>query len=203
MNFLSCESLAKSFHEKWLFRDITFGIAKGEKIAFVGVNGVGKSTLLKILTGEVKSDGGRIAVRDGIRIGALSQQPSVSPDTVVDDLLFDSSNPIALVVKEYEEAVHDPHSSGDRMQVLLERMEELNAWGFDSKVQEITSRLGVPDMHKTFGQLSGGERKRIFLAQLLLSEPDLIIMDEPTNHLDIGAIGLRIPVPVSIWHITI
>jgi ATP-binding cassette subfamily F protein uup len=185
---LSCESLAKSFHEKWLFRDITFGISKGEKIAFVGVNGVGKSTLLKMLTGEVKSDGGKIAIRDGLRIGSLSQQPKVSPDTVVDDVLFDSSNPIALVVKEYEEAIHDPHTTGDRMQALLERMEELNAWSFDSKVQEITSRLGVPDLHKTFGQLSGGERKRIFLAQLLLSEPDLIIMDEPTNHLDVEAI---------------
>jgi len=180
--------LAKSFHEKWLFREITFGISKGEKIAFVGVNGVGKSTLLKMLTGEVQPDAGRIAVRDGIRMGALSQQPSVSPETVVNDLLFDNSNPIAVVVKEYEEAIHDPHTSSDKMQVLLERMEELNAWSFDSKVQEITGRLGVPDLHKTFGQLSGGERKRIFLAQLLLAEPDLIIMDEPTNHLDVDAI---------------
>ena len=188
MNYLSCESLAKSFHEKWLFRDITFGIAKGEKIAFVGVNGVGKSTLLKIVNGEVKPDAGRVTFRDGIRVGSLSQQPVVSPNTVVNDLLFDSSNPIAVVVRDYEEAIHDPHVSGDRMQDLLERMEALNAWGFDSKVQEITSKLGVPDLHKTFGQLSGGERKRIFLAQLLLSEPDLIIMDEPTNHLDIEAI---------------
>jgi ATP-binding cassette subfamily F protein uup len=188
VNFLSAESLAKSYHEKWLFKDITFGIAKGEKIAFVGVNGVGKSTLLKILTGEVKSDAGRISVRDGVRIGALAQQPSVSPETVVNDLLFDNSNPIAVAVRDYEEAIHDPHVSGDRMQELLEKMEALNAWGFDSKVQEITSKLGVPDLHKTFAQLSGGERKRIFLAQLLLSEPDLIIMDEPTNHLDIEAI---------------
>lgn len=188
MNFLSCESLAKSYHEKWLFKDITFGIAKGEKIAFVGVNGVGKSTLQKIVTGEVKPDAGVVTFREGIRVGSLSQQPTVAENTIVNDLLFDSSNPIAVVVRDYEAALHDPHVSGDRMQDLLEKMEHFNAWGFDSKVQEITSRLGVPDLQKTFGQLSGGERKRIFLAQLLLSEPDLIIMDEPTNHLDIEAI---------------
>lgn len=188
VNYLSAESLSKSFHEKWLFRDVTFGISKGEKLALVGANGVGKSTLLKILTGEVQSDGGKISKRTGIRVGYLTQQPSVSDNTVVTDVLFDARNPIAVVVRDYEDAVHDPHTSGERLQDLLEEMERLNAWGFDAKVQEITGKLGVPDLHKTFGQLSGGQRKRIFLAHLLLAEPDLIILDEPTNHLDLDAI---------------
>jgi ATP-binding cassette subfamily F protein uup len=188
VNYLSAETLSKSFHEKWLFRDVTFGISKGEKIALVGANGAGKSTLLRILTGEIQSDTGKVSTRNGIRTGYLTQQPSVPDNVVVNDLLFDDSNPIALVVRDYEEAIHDHNTSGERMQELLEQMEHLNAWGFDAKVQEITSKLGVPDLHKTFGQLSGGQRKRIFLAQLLLSEPDLIILDEPTNHLDIEAI---------------
>jgi ATP-binding cassette subfamily F protein uup len=188
VNYLSAESLSKSFHEKWLFRDVTFGISKGEKLALVGANGAGKSTLLKILTGEVQSDGGKVSKRIGVRTGYLTQQPSVADNVIVNDVLFDSRNPIAVVVRDYEDAVHDPHTSGERLQVLLEQMEHLNAWGFDAKVQEITSRLGVPDLHKTFGQLSGGQRKRIFLAQLLLAEPDLIILDEPTNHLDLEAI---------------
>jgi ATP-binding cassette subfamily F protein uup len=188
VNYLSAETLSKSFHEKWLFRDVTFGIAKGEKLALVGANGAGKSTLLRILTGEIQSDGGRVSTRNGVRTGYLTQQPSVPDNVVVNDLLFDKKNPIAVVVRDYEDAIHDHNTSGERMQELLEQMEHLNAWGFDSKVQEITSKLGVPDLHKTFGQLSGGQRKRIFLAQLLLSEPDLIILDEPTNHLDIEAI---------------
>jgi ATP-binding cassette subfamily F protein uup len=188
VNYLSAESLSKSFHEKWLFKDVTFGIAKGEKLALVGANGAGKSTLLRILTGEIQSDGGRLSSRNGIRMGYLTQTPSVADNIVVNDLLFDDKNPLAVVVRDYEDAIHDLHTSSERMQELLEQMEHLNAWGFDAKVQEITSKLGVPDLHKTFGQLSGGQRKRIFLAQLLLAEPDLIILDEPTNHLDLEAI---------------
>jgi ATP-binding cassette subfamily F protein uup len=188
VNYLSAESLSKSFHEKWLFRDVTFGIAKGEKLALVGANGAGKTTLLRILTGEIQSDGGRLSSRTGIRMGYLTQTPSVPDHIVVNDVLFDDKNPLAVVVRDYEEAIHDHNTSGERMQELLEQMEHLNAWGFDAKVQEITSKLGVPDLHKTFGQLSGGQRKRIFLAQLLLAEPDLIILDEPTNHLDLEAI---------------
>jgi ATP-binding cassette subfamily F protein uup len=188
VNYLSAESLSKSFREAWLFKDITLGVSRGDKIALVGANGAGKSTLLKILTGQIQSDSGKVVLRDGIRTGYLQQTPNVPNETPVKSLLFDDHNKVAKVVREYEEAIHDPNTDPDRMQTLLEQMEELKAWDYDAKVQEITSKLGVPSFDMTFGELSGGQRKRIFLAQLLLAEPDLIVLDEPTNHLDLEAI---------------
>lgn len=188
MNYLSAESISKSFHDKWLFKDISLGISQGEKFALVGNNGVGKSTLLKILTGELPSDSGKVSVREGVKTGFLIQEPRVNDSVTVKDVLFSDSNEIAKVVKEYEDCLQHPEVSPERMQAVLEKMEELNAWDYEAKVHEIIGKLGVPDLDKTFGQLSGGQRKRIFLAQLLLTEPDLIIMDEPTNHLDLTAI---------------
>ena len=188
MNYLSAEGLSKSYHDKWLFRNLSVGISQGEKYALVGNNGVGKSTLLKILTGEIQPDGGTVVVRDGIRLGYLTQQPTVDDRLQVKDILFHESNEVARAVKEYEDCLHHPDVPAERMQAALEKMEEYNAWDYDAKVQEVTGRLGVPDMDKKFGELSGGQKKRIFLAQLLLAEPDLIIMDEPTNHLDLSAI---------------
>jgi ATP-binding cassette subfamily F protein uup len=188
LNYLSAESVAKTYNDKWLFRDITLGIGQGEKFAFVGNNGVGKSTLLRILTGEIQPDAGRVSIRQGIRLGFLTQDPTVAADTPVKDVLFSDTNEVARVVKEYEACLAHPETSGDRMQAVLERMEELKAWDYEAKVHEVIGKLGVPDVDRKFGELSGGQKKRIFLAQLLLQEPDLLIMDEPTNHLDLSAI---------------
>lgn len=154
----------------------------------VGNNGVGKSTLLKILTRELNSDSGKVVVRDGIRLGILTQQPQVDNQKLVKDILFDESNKVAKAVKEYEDCLHHPEVPAERMQAALEKMEEYNAWDYDAKVHEVTSKLDVPDLDRKFGELSGGQKKRIFLAQLLLASPDLIILDEPTNHLDLTAI---------------
>lgn len=188
MNLLSAESVAKTYNDKWLFRDITLGISQGEKFAFVGNNGVGKSTLLRILTGEIEPDAGKVSIREGVRVGYLTQQPTVADGIIVKDALFSDKNEIARVVKEYEACLQHPDVDPDHMQKVLERMEELNAWDYEAKVHEVIEKLGVPDLEKKFGELSGGQKKRIFLAQLLLQEPDLIIMDEPTNHLDLSAI---------------
>ncbi|HYC84449.1 MAG TPA: ABC-F family ATP-binding cassette domain-containing protein [Chryseosolibacter sp.] len=188
MNYISAESVSKAFNDKWLFKDISLGISQGEKLALVGNNGVGKSTLLRILTGEIPPDSGQVSVRQGVRLGYLTQQPSVDDNLTVKDVLFSESNEVARVVKEYEDCIHHPDTKPERMQAVLVRMEELNAWDYEAKVAEITGKLGVPDIDKKFGQLSGGQKKRIFLAQLLLQEPDLIILDEPTNHLDLTAI---------------
>jgi ABC transport system ATP-binding/permease protein len=188
VNYLSAENISKSFSERWLFKEISVGISRGEKFALVGENGTGKSTLLKILTGELASDSGQVSVRDGIKIGYLTQQPRVDPKATVNDILFNEKNEVAKVVREYEDCIHHPDTSPDRMQKVLEQMEELNAWDYDAKVQEITTRLGVTDYDAKFEHLSGGQRKRVFMAQMLLTEPDLIIMDEPTNHLDLEAI---------------
>lgn len=188
MNYLSAENLSKSYNDRWLFQDLTIGISQGEKVALVGENGVGKSTLLKILIGQVQPDGGKISVRDGIKIGHLVQQPNAPGHLTVNDILFDEKNKIAAVVKEYEHCIHDPHVSPERMQHALEQMEELQAWEYDAKVQEITSKLGIINLEQKFEELSGGQRKRTFLAQMLLTSPDLLILDEPTNHLDLEAI---------------
>ncbi len=188
MNYLSAELVAKTYNDKWLFKDISLGISQGEKLALVGSNGVGKSTLLKILTGEVQPDIGKVSIRNGIRLGFLTQQPTVDPNLSVKDVLFSDNNEVAKVVKDYEACIHDPHTDPDKMQAILERMEELKAWDYENKVHEIIEKLDVPDMTKQFSELSGGQKKRIFLAQLLLLEPDLIILDEPTNHLDLQAI---------------
>jgi ATP-binding cassette subfamily F protein uup len=188
VNYLSGENLSKTFNDRWLFKDISLGISQGEKLGLVGENGTGKTTLLKILTGELASDSGLVSVRDGIKIGYLTQQPVVSGELTVKEIIFNEKNVIASVVKEYEDCIHHPETSSERMQAALEKMEEYNAWDYDAKVQEITSKLGVVDLDQKFAQLSGGQRKRIFMAQMLLTEPDLIIMDEPTNHLDLEAI---------------
>ncbi len=171
-----------------MFEDISLGISRGEKFALVGGNGVGKSTLLKIFTGELAPDAGQVSLRAGVRVGYLTQTPSVSDDTTIRDLLFSDANEMARAVREYEECIHSGKASPERMQAALQRMEDLKAWDYEAKVREVIDRLGVPDLHKRFGELSGGQRKRIFMAQVLLLEPDLLILDEPTNHLDLSAI---------------
>ncbi|HEY3402864.1 MAG TPA: ATP-binding cassette domain-containing protein, partial [Ohtaekwangia sp.] len=155
MNYLSAENVAKTFNDRWLFKDITLGISQGEKFALVGNNGVGKSTLLKILTGEIQTDAGKVSIREGIRLGYLTQQPAVDDNLTVKDLLFSDSNEIAKVVKEYEDCLHHSDTSPERMQAVLEKMEELNAWDYEAKAHEIIEKLGVPDFDKKFGELSG------------------------------------------------
>ncbi|HCW07646.1 MAG TPA: ABC transporter [Cytophagales bacterium] len=188
MNYLSAENLSKSYNDRWLFQDLTLGISQGEKIALVGENGVGKSTLLKILIGQVQPDNGKVSVREGIKIGDLVQQPNAPGHFTVNDILFDEKNKIAAVVREYEACLHDHEVSAERMQHALEQMEEFHAWEYDARVHEITSKLGINNLDQKFEELSGGQRKRTFLAQMLLAEPDLLILDEPTNHLDLEAI---------------
>ena len=154
----------------------------------VGENGTGKTTLLKILTGQIKPDEGVVSTREGIKLGYLTQQPNIEANLSVKEILFDDKNKVAKVVREYEECIHHTDTTPERMQHALELMEEFNAWDYDAKVQEITSKLGITDLDQQFGELSGGQKKRIFLAQMLLTEPGLIMMDEPTNHLDLEAI---------------
>lgn len=186
--YLSAEQLSKSYHDHWLFKDLSLGISQGDKLALVGENGTGKSTLLKILCGEEAPDNGKVSIREGIRTGFLRQQSDVDESMPLAAILFPADNEVATVVREYEEAVNDPDVSAERMQALQDKMEEFHAWDYEAKVQEITRRLGIPDLEQAFGTLSGGERKRVFLARMLLTDPDLILLDEPTNHLDLQAI---------------
>jgi ATP-binding cassette subfamily F protein uup len=188
VNYLSAEKIGKSFSDRWLFRDLTFGIAQGEKYAMVGINGVGKSTLLKILNGSMPPDEGTIAVRDGLRIGTLAQQEFADSSLTIKAVLFSDTNELARAVRDYEMCVDDPNTSAERMHEVLDEMERLSAWEYEAKVKEIIEKLGVPSLSRELSTLSGGQRKRVYMAKLLLELPDLIFLDEPTNHLDLESI---------------
>lgn len=188
MNYLSADKISKSYNDRWLFKNLTLGISAGEKFALVGENGTGKTTLLKILTGEIPSDSGTVSLREGVRLGYLTQQPVAEGHLSIKDILFDESNAVAAAVMRYEECIHNADTSPEEMQTALEQMEELDAWEFDSKVNEITSKLGITNFDQKFSTLSGGQRKRVFMAKMLLQDPNILIMDEPTNHLDLEAI---------------
>lgn len=188
MNYLSADQISKSYNDRWLFKNLTLGISAGEKFALVGENGAGKTTLLKILAGVLPSDSGTISFREGVRMGYLTQQPVAEGHLTIKNILFDESNAVAAAVMRYEACLHNGDTSPDEMQKALEAMEELNAWEFDSKVNEITARLGVANFDQVFSTLSGGQRKRVFMAKMLLQDPNILIMDEPTNHLDLEAI---------------
>ena len=187
-NLLSADNISKAYTEKWLFNGITFGIAKGEKVAMVGANGTGKTTLLKTIAGEISPDSGNISLANNCTVGYLPQEPVLDENKTVLETIFSDTNPTVKVVKEYEAAIADMDTDADHMQFLLDEMSRLDAWDFDKRAAQVLAKLGITRTEALNGSLSGGQRKRVALAQLLLINPDLIIMDEPTNHLDLEAI---------------
>jgi len=188
MNLLSVDNLSKAFTEKWLFNGISFGIAKGEKVALVGANGTGKTTLLKTIAGTVKPDSGELKMAKGCNVGYLPQEPQLDDNKTIMETLFSYDNPTVKVIKDYEDALVNIDTENDNMSFLLEEMSRLDAWDFEKRSNQILSKLGITETTALNKTLSGGQRKRVALAQLLLLNPDLIIMDEPTNHLDLEAI---------------
>jgi ABC transport system ATP-binding/permease protein len=188
MNLLSVDNVSKAYTEKWLFKNISFGIAKGEKLALVGANGTGKSTLLKTIAGYIKPDNGELKLANGCTIGYLPQEPELDNNKTILETIFSSDNPIVKTINEYEAAIADIEASGDNMQHLLDQMSRLDAWEFEKRSKQVLAKLGITKTDVLNSSLSGGQRKRVALAQLLLMNPDLIIMDEPTNHLDLEAI---------------
>ena len=187
MNLISVEELTKSYADRPLFDSLNFGLALGDKVAIVGKNGAGKSTLMKIMAQIVPADGGLVTHRKGTRVGYLPQVPKlVEKDTVMANL-FDENNEIAKLVLDYESALVN-ESMADQLPDLLEKMEHHDAWDFEAKAKQVIGKLGIEDTEQIVGNLSGGQKKRIALAKLLLEKPDVILLDEPTNHLDIAAI---------------
>lgn len=186
MNYLSAENIAKSFGDRWLFRNINFGISKGDKVALIGTNGTGKTTFLNILTGKIPADEGEVSIRKDIRVGYLDQSPAFDETLPVLEVIFSSNNPVAQVVKRYEHAIeNDDH---DELAQVMEDMDKFNAWDFEYKTKEVLGRLGIHHTDNAYGTLSGGQRKRVALAKVLLEDPDLLILDEPTNHLDLDTV---------------
>lgn len=186
MNILSADSISKSFSERWLFKNITFGISQGEKVALVGANGSGKTTLMNVLAGLMPADEGVISTRKGITVGYLPQQPVFEENATIWQAIFTSQNEAVAAIKSYETAIktHDH----DALHKAMEDMDRLNAWDYEAKIKQILGKLDVPDEETPVKVLSGGQRKRVALAKLLLQDADLLILDEPTNHLDIEAI---------------
>lgn len=188
MNIISAENLSKSYSERWLFKDISFGLNQGDKVALVGANGAGKSTLLKIIAGLVQSDGGQVKINKDITYAYLPQEPNFEGDVTIEQVILQEDNVVSQTVKAYERAILDPDVDADLMQDLLNKMDQYDAWEYESNVAQILGKLGLNDLTVKCSSLSGGQKKRVALAKLLLSSPDLIILDEPTNHLDLDAI---------------
>lgn len=187
MNYLSAENISKSIGERWLFQGLNLGLSRGDKVALVGANGTGKTSLLDVLAGvQAPEIGGVVSVRKEIRVGYLSQNPMFVEEMSVIDTLFHSDSPLTNAVKAYERAMISHNEQ--QIAQAIEQMESLQAWDLEVKVKQILSKLGVADFDKSVSQLSGGQRKRVALARLLIANPDLLILDEPTNHLDLEAI---------------
>ena len=187
MNLLSAENLSKSFGERSLFTDLSFGINQGQKIALIARNGSGKTTLLNILAGKDQADSGRLSYRKGLKMAYLEQQPHLNPDLTVGETLFRSDNEVVGIIARYEEALSKPEDQKG-YQRAFEAMERANAWDLETRFTQILSRLQLNDQSLKVSSLSGGQRRRLALAHALIDDPELLILDEPTNHLDLEMI---------------
>ena len=187
MNYLTVENISKSYGERVLFDDISFGINKDQKIAFVAKNGSGKTSILNIIAGLDTSDTGQVVSRKGISIAYLAQNMDLDPVLTIEETIFATDNTVLNVVKQYEAALENPENA-DAFQTAFDLMEQYNAWDFETQYRQILSKLKLDDLTLKVGALSGGQKKRLSLAIVLINKPDLLILDEPTNHLDLEMI---------------
>jgi ATP-binding cassette subfamily F protein uup len=192
-NYLSIENLYKTWHDRPVLEGISFGIDKGEKVALVAGNGQGKSTLLSIICGKETPDSGQSIIRKDIAMGFLPQEPELNPTQTILENVLQEQTPVSRAVAEYERALllqeNDPSPAAlQTLQSATETMNRLEAWDYEYRVKQILSQLNIVEVHQLAASLSGGQRKRVALARILISEPDLLILDEPTNHLDLEMI---------------
>lgn len=189
MNYLSAEGLTKAFTEKVLFSGLSISLQKNQKMALIAANGSGKSTLLKILAGKEAADSGTVSVRNSVTMGYLDQDPYINPSSTIMDTIFDSASPELKALGEYEAMLDEgDNADHEKLQQLIDLIDSLAAWDHEAKAREILSKLGIHDLEQSAGSLSGGQKKRVALARLLIEEPDLLLLDEPTNHLDLEMI---------------
>src|SRR5690554_1538771 len=187
MNYLSVENISKSYGERVLFKDLSFGINKDQKIAFVAKNGTGKTSILKIITGEDMPDSGQVIMRKEIKMAFLSQEPKLNPELTIEESIFASDNMVLKVIEQYEKALENPEDE-EAYQKAFDKMDLHNAWDFETQYKQILFKLKLEDLKLKVKSLSGGQKKRLALAIILLNKPDLLILDEPTNHLDLEMI---------------
>lgn len=186
ISYLQIENLTKSYGDRMLFADVTFGINEGDKVGLIAKNGTGKTTLLSIIAGKEDYDSGRIVFNNDIRVGYLEQVPSFQSSKSVIDTCIEGDEPLAIAVRNYEHALHNGNS--DAMTAAIQEMDNCKAWDYEDRFKQILSMLKITDINQPIEQLSGGQIKRVALAKILINEPNLLILDEPTNHLDIDMI---------------
>ncbi len=187
MNYLSVENVSKSYGERILFKNISFGINSDQKIGFVAKNGTGKTSLLNIISGEDSPDEGNVVFRKNLKVSFLSQEPNLDGKLTIEETIFASDNPILKVIAAYEKALQNPEVS-EIYQAAFDAMDAHNAWDFETRYKQVLFKLKLEDLSQKVSNLSGGQKKRLALANALLTQPDLLIMDEPTNHLDLEMI---------------
>ena len=195
MNILSINNLAKIGREKPLFTEVTFGIQEGEKAALIGRNGTGKSTLLATIAGVLQPDEGTVVINKEARVSYLPQTPAFNPDDTIREHIFKNNSPKLSVIREYEEiceemATRESQSDGlqHRYEDIMHKMDVADLWNYEAQISSILSTLGITDMTRRMGTLSGGMCKKVALAQVLVEDTKLLLLDEPTNHLDISTI---------------
>ena len=187
LNYLTVENISKSYGELTLFENISFSVHKDEKIAFVAKNGTGKTSILNIISGDDEPGSGTITYRKGIAVSFLPQDPKLNPLLTVEETIFASENPILKVISNYEHALLNPEDE-DVYQKAFEAMEQHQAWDFETQYKQILFKLKLDNLDQKVSTLSGGQKKRLSLANALINKPDLLILDEPTNHLDLEMI---------------
>ncbi|GAA0871260.1 ABC-F family ATP-binding cassette domain-containing protein [Gangjinia marincola] len=187
MNFLSVENISKSYGEHTLFSQISFGINQGQKIGFIAPNGSGKTSLLNILSGQESPDTGQVVYRNELKVEFLSQNPVFEPNITIEEAVFRAENDTLKVIAAYEKALLYPEDV-EAYQQAFEQMEHTNAWDFETQYKQILSKLKLDDLSKKISTLSGGQKKRLALAIIILNNPEFLILDEPTNHLDLEMI---------------
>ncbi len=186
VSYLQAENISKSIGDIILFEDISININKDQKIALIAKNGAGKTSILNILAGFDTPDQGNISLKNDLSIAYLPQDPEFNDSNTVLEAIYNSENEIMQAIKNYEQTI--AHNEHDKLDEVTERMDALNAWDFEVKIKQILSRLNITDFDQKVGVLSGGQKKRLALANVLITEPQLLILDEPTNHLDLDMI---------------
>jgi len=185
---IAAEGLGHGYHDEWLFKNLTLGINSGQRVALVGINGAGKSTLLKLLAERFPPLEGKIVKNKAVKIGFLDQEPQFTEGFSISDHIFSLENKQQQLIKEYEELIENPNPDEKTLNRLYEELSEHNAWEYEHEIKTILNRMGITHLQQKIATLSGGQKKRLALAKLLIEDPEILVLDEPTNHLDIDTI---------------